>query len=302
MSQTPLLRDSTLGPRLVPTQQSTCVALSARKESGDCLSPVDAIEQSPVVAAVRKARFVVPQLKNGNNIRIRPAKGASEVQAANQLVCNNYLEQGYWDNDDPFRNNIHMHSPARLVFVAEQRDEIVATVSIVKDSPIALPADKFQPQAMKRLRAAGGSVAEVSALAVSKECKEGSALVLFLFKYVYQYSFYYASIDSLVVVPTIQHVSFYKRVCGFQELSGQGNYHYVKPEIHAQLLVADLLQAHRYFYDRYEAKTGDRHNFYRFLLIDDHLSLQFPDPRLMRRRRDTDWLAQASRARMSLAG
>lgn len=272
--------------------------MSATSLVGDHAFPgVATLTERPVK---RRSRFIVPQLKN-RNIRIRLATSVAEIEFANRLVCTNYLESGYWDTDEPFHKNPHMYSPCRVVFVAEDQGQVIGTASIVKDSDMGLPADKFQPQTMKRLRDTAGRMAEVSALAVCETCDEGSALVLFLFKYIYQYSFYYAGVDSLVVVPTTQHVSFYKRVCGFHELSGEGCYDYVKPEIHAQLLVADLLQAHQFFYERYESANG-RPNFYRFLLVDDDQNLQFPDGRFVCRSREIDWLAQARKQRMPLAG
>jgi hypothetical protein len=268
--------------------------------SPDCSPARGAIVQ-PNAIPQRRLRVIVPQLKN-QNIRIRLAKNAAETQAANRLVCTNYIEEGYWDSDEPFQKNVHMHSLVRTVFVAEDKGHIFATASIIKDSRLRLPADKFQPEAIGRWRVPGSRLAEVSALAVDKRCEEGSALVLFLFKYVYQYSFYYASIDRFVVVPTMKHVSFYRRVCGFQELSNGGKYDYVKPSVRAQLLAADLFGLHRYFFDRYEAGSPNQDNFYRFLLVNDHPNLQFPDKRLLRRPREIDWLAQARLRQMPLAG
>lgn len=222
---------------------------------------------------------------------VRVTESNREMEDANRLVCRNYVEEGYWENDEPFWKNEHMHLPTRTVFIVKSGDQLLATASIVRDSARGLPADKFQPDNMKRLRASGSRLAEVSALAVDKTYKQPTAVVLFLFKYIYQYSFYYAAHDILVVVPTVRHVSFYKRVCCFREQGEVGQYSYVKGDVRAQLLSLDLLQAHRTYCEQYGSAAED--NFYRFLLVAEHPSLRFPDKRYIRRPREIDWVAQA---------
>jgi hypothetical protein len=244
-------------------------------------------------------RLLAPKLTNPD-ICVRLARDEAEIEEANHIVCRNYINQGLWDSDEPFRQNPHMHSPVRTVFVVENAGRIVATASIVRDSAMGLPADKFQPEIMRRLRAGSGRLAEVSALAVDKTCEEQSTLILFLFKYVYQYSFYYAAVDQFVAIPTVRHVQFYKKICGFEPASSSGEYSYINSHVHLQLLTGDLLQAHQDFYERYESGGHDQDNFYRFLLVDEHPSLHFPDRRLMRRPREIDWAAQARLCRMPM--
>ncbi|HEY8555411.1 MAG TPA: GNAT family N-acetyltransferase [Burkholderiales bacterium] len=240
----------------------------------------------------------VPKLAS-DKVVVRLTTDPEEIHAANELVCGNYINEGYWDTKEPFLNNPHMYSPMRTVFVAEQDGRILGTASIVQDSERGLPADKFQPQIMRQLRTGQRNIAEVSALAVDKDYGDRAALVLYLFKYVYQYSFYYAGIDYFVVVPTVRHAPFYQRICGFEPLSSGGQYSYVKSNVRAQLLGADLLQLHKYFYDRYDDGAGGD-NFYRFLLVDGHSSLRFPDvPPL--RPRHADWVRLASEVRRSRA-
>jgi hypothetical protein len=248
---------------------------------------------------VMSPRLLVPKLTNPD-ICVRLARDQTEIEAANRLVCRTYINEGYWDSDEPFRQNPYMCSPMRTVFVVEDAGRIVATASTVRDSATGLPADKFYPEIMRRLRVDGGRLAEVSALAVDKTCERQSTLILFLLKYVYQYSYYYAAIDMFVVVSGARHALFYRNVCGFEKLSDDGEYGYVSPRVKAQLLVGDLLQAHQDFSERFERNGNNKGSFYRFLLVDEHPNLHFPDKRHMRRPREIDWAAQARLRRMPL--
>ncbi len=236
-----------------------------------------------------------PRLKDSNVI-IRLARDKSEIAQANRLVCNNYIDEGYWDNDEPFRNNSHMHSGMRTVFVAEKMDRIIGTASIVKDSRDGLPADKTYQAALRKFRNQGERLAEVSSLAVDKEYSgQHKNLVIFLFKYLYQYSFYYAHLDRFIVAAVARHAPFYKTVYRFEQLTGETTNSYVKDDVRLVLLTLPLLKAHKLYYEQYEASLTDiRESYYRFMLVDEHPNLQFPDKGQMARRREIDWVAQAT--------
>lgn len=233
----------------------------------------------------------VPTLKN-KNIVIRLAQDAREIDAANRLVCSNYIECGLWDDDAPFRNNKHIHSPRRSTFVAIDGDQVIATASTICDSSEGLPADKFQLEIMATLRENGDRIAEVTAVAVDKAAEQQRSLILFLFKFLYQYNFYYAAMDRFVAIVTPKHAFFYESICCFEKLfSADTPYSYVKLKV--ELLTLPLLEAHKRFSERYETDTADTKNFYRFLLVDNHPALQFPTNIPMPRLREFDWVRQA---------
>jgi hypothetical protein len=243
------------------------------------------------------SRVRVPQIKNPN-IVVRLAETEEEVEAANRLVCANYLDVGLWEDEGEFRRSKYHHSAARMVFVMLDGDRIIGTVSIIKDSHNGLPADAFQPHLMSRLRASGERLAEVTALAVDKSEEQQRSLVLFLYKFLYQYSFYYAGIDRFVATVTPKHAFFYESICCFEKLSNSTNYYYVKLDV--QLLTLPLVKAHQAFSERYEAGE-DRENFYRFMLVTEHPALKFPDRTLLQRSRDYDWLGHARQLDMPIA-
>lgn len=242
-----------------------------------------------------------PHLKDPNVV-IRLAKNREEITAANRLVCKNYIEEGYWDDDQPFRNNRHMYSDMRTVFVAEKLGQIIGTASIVKDSRDGLPVDKAYRDVIREFRARKERLAEVSALATDRAYSEQRNLVIFLFKYVYQYAFYYAHVDRFLIAIITRHAPFYKSVYHFEELPSSTTYSYVKPQFTPVLLTLPLIDAHRTYYERYDAPIADRsQSYYRFMLVDEHPNLHFPDKAQMLRRREVDWVAQADLQHLPLA-
>ena len=233
----------------------------------------------------------IPRLID-ENITVRRAVDKTEREAANKLVFSNYVDQGYWNSDEISSKKKFLRSPYRITFVAIRENRIVGTISIIKDSPQGLPADDFQPVTMKKLREKNETIVEVSALAMDKSYKHQRNLIFFLFKYLYQYSFYYEGIDRFVVVCTPQHAAFYEAVCGLQCVGHESHYTYVR--VKAKLLTVHLAELHKHFCNVYEAETTayTKNNFYRFLLVDEHPNLIFPAKTLANRPRDLDWARQ----------
>jgi len=234
----------------------------------------------------------VPQLAS-SGIIVRLARCSVEVDRANRLVWQNYIEEGYWDDERPFLANRHMFLPARIVVVVEDQGNIIGTASLVRDSREKLPLDQYQAKVIKQLRQSGDTLAEVSALALNKNHKERGTLIFFLFKYLYQYAFHYAGIDRFVIATNSSHAAFYRRVCCFEKLEWDGDYEYVKASQKSELLTLHLLKAHRAFYERYEQRSTDLDNFYRFMLVNSHSCLRFPSNSRMPRSRGVNWLEQS---------
>lgn len=247
------------------------------------------------------SRVKVPQIKNPD-IVVRLAETPEEVEAANELVCANYLEVGLWENEEEFRSNKFCQSDARVTFVMMEKSRVIGTVSVIKDTADGLPADTFQPELMRQLRRSGDRMAEISALAMEKSAEQQRALVLFLYKMMYQYSFYYLGVDRFIATTTPKHAAFYQAVCGFHAQSAPADYYYVK--LGVQLLTAHLIRDRLILAEAYGLESElqpAKRNFYHFLLIDEHPSVRFPEKKLMRRAREIDWLAQARLMDMPLA-
>src|SRR5690606_20898070 len=72
-----------------------------------------------------------PTLTNPD-IRIRLARNADEVRRADRLVFRNYVERGYWRNDETeLRRNEYLRLPTRHVMVVADGAQIIGTLSLI---------------------------------------------------------------------------------------------------------------------------------------------------------------------------
>lgn len=245
-------------------------------------------------------RLRVPKLRD-EGVVFRVAGDAGEVSAANRLVLESYLAAGLWVDDREIERNYYLHSSERTCFVAYQGTRLLATASIVQDSPNGLPSDKFKPALMRKIRTGSPRLAEVTALAVEPRSSASRELVLFLYAFLYQYSFFYAGLDRFVVSSTEKHARFYESVFGFERLSTAEQHYYVR--VKGELLTVDLLRsrlasAETYGIERELEECGSD-TFYHFLYTKPHPSFCFPEKRWLRRSRQRDWLVAARRGKSS---
>jgi len=213
-----------------------------------------------------------PTLTNPN-IVIRLAEGDEEIRIADSLVFRNYVDLGYWqDNERDLAQNRYLHLPTRRVFVVVDGSRIVGTVSTILDSAHGIPADVFQPAIVAQLRQSADTIAEISAFAFAKDYPHQHNLLHFLMAFITRYSFYYSGVDLFVAVCTPKHARFYEAHYGFRRLETAALYTYVK--VKAQMLVLNLREA-------FEATVSPRAGepgaeFSRFLYHDEHPNLKFP--------------------------
>lgn len=240
--------------------------------------------------------YRTPSLKNPN-IVIRLAETQEEKEAANRILYRNYVGL-YWQDDmEAFRKNQYLHSPARHLFVAVNAGQVIGTMSIIEDSPLGVPSDTFQPPILRRYRRGNRRVAELTSLAIEQPAQPPANLVLFLYSFFMQYSFYHLGLDHLFASCRPNHAHFYtKRLC-FEELTAPAPHAYAG-NIACQLLVLDVARAHTLLARRYESQGEE--NFYRFMLVDEHPQVRLPQNR-PRRPRDVDWLNIPETEKMRMA-
>lgn len=216
-----------------------------------------------------------PTLTNPN-VSIRLARSAEEVRRANRLVFRNYVECGYWrDDETELARNQYLRLPSRRVMVVVDGAEIIGTLSLILDSRRGIPADSFQPEVMAALRRDGEALAEISAFAFAKDHPHQHTLLHFLMAFLARYSYYYAAVDRLVAVCTPKHARFYELYYGFTRVHTSARYDYVGVE--AQMLTLELPPAFAAAHARASAHTRDG-AFLRFLYRDEHALLEFPAP------------------------
>lgn len=235
----------------------------------------------------------VPNLHNPD-IVVRLANSQEELRLANTLVFRNYVQDGFWENDETqLETNKYLHSLNRTVFVVLEKGILIGTMSIIHDSPDGLPSDGTQKTLMQRLRAKDETLAEVSAFAMDRSKSSYRKLILFLMSYVLQYSFYYAGIDRFIASCKPEHANFYESVLCFSKVSDLTYYNYS----HAcgYLINLDLLEAHWLLSQKYPADPATGQSLYRFLLCDPNPSQDFPQFLALKRPRNMNWVELSMR-------
>ena len=221
------------------------------------------------------ARVRIPRLADPN-IVIRLAQSPEEIKAADQLVFRNYVNL-YWPDDlEAFQKNRYLRSPARHVGVAIDAGRVIATMSMVEDSPLGLPSDAFRPEPLRRFRQAKGRLGEMTSFATDQSVRHPMNLVMLLFKFFFQYSFYYADIDRVVASCRTRHADFYEKHLGFEKLMPAAPHPYAGNVV-CQFVTLDMLAVHVRARCRYGEDAKD--HLQRFFMVDEHPNVRLPAAR-----------------------
>jgi len=242
------------------------------------------------------ARVRIPRLDNPN-IVVRLAQSPEEIKAADQLVFRNYVNRILPDDVEAFHKNRYLSSPARHVGVAVDAGRVIATLSMVEDSPLGLPSDAFRPELLQRFRLVKGRLGEMTCFATDQSVRHPMNVVMLLFKFFFQYNFYYANIDRMVASCRMRHADFYEKHLGFEKLMPAFPHPYAGNMV-CQFVTLDMLAVHVRLSCRYGEDAKD--DLHRFFMVDEHPNVRLPaDRRLPRARRpNRTMLAESGEAQV----
>lgn len=123
------------------------------------------------------------------------AETQDEFEQAFTVLHDAYVEVGYQTpHPSGKRITVYHALPSTVVLIAKQGDEVLGTVSIVRDNDIGLPMEKAVD--LIAIRNAGKTICEISALSIKKEHR--GKLFLPLMKYMYQFCVYHFGIDVML--------------------------------------------------------------------------------------------------------
>ena len=142
------------------------------------------------------------------------------LDQAFRLQHDQYVTQGYMDSHPSgWRLSVHNALPSTRVFVARDNDRVVATVSVIVDSPLGLPMAEIYEDELRGLRSPRHNLAEVSGLAVHPDYqKSGLAILLRLIRMVLLYSIKIADLSDLSIAVNPHHAAFYRKAFFFQPI------------------------------------------------------------------------------------
>ncbi len=146
---------------------------------------------------------------------IRPTHTLYEQGMASMLVRRMYAWRGYQTEavgppaDDP----------NWLTLATWHCDEVVATLTLGRDSPAGLLADALYSPELDRLRRPGRRVCEVSKLAVDPEFSSPDLLIALL-QSAHRHGQERFAASDVVIEVNPRHARYYQRVLGFRQLGG----------------------------------------------------------------------------------
>ena len=192
-------------------------------------------------------------LEVGGELSIRAAGSRDELEQAYRLVYLSFLQRDYIRaSASELRLSYFNALPETVTFIAELRGEIIATVTLVPDSPAGLPMDEIYRHEIQALRDQGRRLAEVTMLADRRhEMRRALPVVLLLMKRVFDYSTLVLNANDLCITINPRHETYYRRFLLFQQLGGLKSY----PSVRNNPALAERLDLDRV---REECEGNDR--------------------------------------------
>ena len=159
-------------------------------------------------------------------VEVHPASSREEFEYAFRLVYSSYLQRQYVAPDSSeIRLGIHNMLPETVTFVGLIRGEVIATVTVLADSPIGLPMDEIYPDETQALRDSGRTVSEVTMLADRRlEIRRTLPMLLNLMKHVFDYATLVLKANDLCITINPRHEAFYRRYLLFADMGEERTY------------------------------------------------------------------------------
>jgi len=160
------------------------------------------------------------------SVSVRPAASREELEQAFRLVYSSYLQRGYIEeNRSGMRLSIFNAFPTTVTFVAALRGTVIATVSLVTDSEVGLPADEIYHAELGELRKQGRKLTEATMLADRRrEIRRALPMLLVLMKRVFDYVTLAVGADDLCITINPRHEAYYEQYLLFKPLGGLKSY------------------------------------------------------------------------------
>ena len=194
---------------------------------------------------------------------VQIAREPKEIAEALRLVHDIYVDEGYMEPHPlGLRVLLPYHAlPSTFVLAARRNGAIVATLSLILDSPAGLPIDALYPEALSRLRDSGRRVAECSSFAIDRG-ERNRAIAMRLMRGAFRVCFAERQHD-LVAVVNPKHDSFYRHVCGMERIGCERSYDEVRgaPAVGLRLDLEAAPEILRLF----SAGSPDQRNLFLFI-------------------------------------
>ncbi len=178
------------------------------------------------MSAASKASSHLLFAETSSSIEVRPAASMEELEQAFHLVYKSYLARHYiTPNKAETRLSLFNAVPQAMTFVGAYEDSVVATVSLIPDTPAGLPMEAIYHPELQQLRDQNCTVSEVTMLADRRvEIRRTLPMLLALMKLVFDYAVLMLRATDICITINPRHSDFYSRYLLFTELAGVRSY------------------------------------------------------------------------------
>lgn len=151
-------------------------------------------------------------------LKFRIARTEQDYLESSRILYDCYREKGYTEvNSNGMRMTPYHLLPSTTVLLALWNNEIIGTISLIRDNPIGLPLEAIFD--VGELRANHSVLCEASSLAIKREFR-GKAGEIFhpMVRYMWNYALSYFGVDYLVIAINPSMFELYESVYLFEPL------------------------------------------------------------------------------------
>ena len=198
-------------------------------------------------------------------LELKIADTQDELEACFRLLHDAYVASGFMQPDPSgLRVTVYHALPTTTTLCAKVDGQVVGTLSMIRDGVFGFPLQSVFD--LTALRAQGGNIAEISALAIAPAYRKTGGKLLFpLMKFMYEYAREYFDTRHLVIAVNPNKIEMYESLLFFQRLHGSevDRYDFANgaPAVGASL---DLVQAPELFRQAYAHRRPrkDLHHYF----------------------------------------
>lgn len=213
-----------------------------------------------------------------SELTFKLAETREELEGAYRILHDSYVAANFMDPHPSGMRVTPYHAlPTTSTLIAKWKDQVIGTVSIIRQSAMGLPMEKVFD--LSSFRKNGEQVVEISALAIHKHFRGQQGLVLFLLcKFLYDYCLKYFAIDYMAIAVNPKQTDLYEHIMMFDRLKAQTveSYDFVKgaPAVGE---ILDLKGAHNKLLSEYMDSRAKRNLFTFFMLTKPFRNFKFPN-------------------------
>ncbi|RQO58711.1 hypothetical protein DBR47_13580 [Paucibacter sp. KBW04] len=151
-------------------------------------------------------------------LQLKIADTEEELTACFKLLHDAYVSSGFMQPDPAgLRVTIYHALPTTTTLCAKYDGKVVGTISMIREGVFGFPLQSVFN--LEAVRAKGGNIAEISALAVHPDFRKTGGAILFpLMKFMHQYCTEYFDTRHLVIAVNPEKIELYEALLFFERL------------------------------------------------------------------------------------